>query len=124
MASALSIAGSAIKNFQIDQSILAGGAGAIATVAIGAVLVAMNVTVPFLGIPLTMTMVTSAALPIGHFISSVVPATKDQQIDALATRLGVAADHLKSYIPQIVDTFPNPCPQDTGTTTPSNINKG
>ena len=104
MASALDIAVSSLKNFQIDQSIIAGGAGAIATVAIGAVLVALNVTVPVLGIPLTMTMVTSAAIPVGHVISALVPATADQQINALATRLGLEAQHIKNFIPQMKAT--------------------
>lgn len=106
MASSTQIALSALKNFQLDQSVISGGAASIATVGIGAVLVAMGVSVPLLNVPLTMAMVMGAAIPIGHFITALVPATKSQQADALAIKIGVAAEHLNSFIPQIIKSFP------------------
>jgi hypothetical protein len=62
--SALSLITAAVKNFQPTTSVLAGGAASILVTAIGAVLVAVGVAIPPIGIlgltaatPLTMTMV-------------------------------------------------------------------
>jgi len=119
--SVLNILGAALKNFSPDQSIYAGGAASVATVAIGAVLVAMNVTVPILGVPLTMAMVTSAAIPIGHLVSSFIPATYNQQVTALARKVGAEVEDVKALVPSVEYTYPGDpiLPNIT-----SNINKG
>ena len=97
--SALSLITAAVKNFQPTTSVLAGGAASIITCAIGAVLVAAGIAIPPIGIlgltastPLTMTMVMSAAVPIGHVVTAIVPDSVNQQLNGLAQKLQGAAD--------------------------------
>ena len=105
--SALSLITAAVKNFQPTTSVLAGGAASIITCAIGAVLVAAGIAIPPIGIlgltastPLTMTMVMSAAVPIGHVVTALVPDSVNQQLNGLAQKLQVDVGKLKSFIPQ------------------------
>lgn len=104
--SALSFATAVVKNFQPTTSVLAGGAASILVCAFGAVLVAAGVAIPpigFLGLtaatPLTMTMVTSAAVPIGHIVTALVPDSVNQQLEGLAKKLQVDVESLKNVIP-------------------------
>lgn len=105
--STLSLIASAVKNFQPTTSVLAGGAASIITCAIGAVLVAAGVAIPpigFLGLtaatPLTMTMVTSAAVPIGHLVTALVPDSVNQHLNGLAQQLQIDVEKLRNVIPQ------------------------
>ncbi len=105
--SALSFATAVVKNFQPTTSVLAGGAASILICGIGAVLVAAGVAIPpigFLGLtaatPLTMTMVMSAAVPIGHIVTALVPDSVNQQLNGLAQKLQIDVGKLKSIIPQ------------------------
>ena len=104
---ALSLVTSALKNFQPTTSVLAGGASSILVCAIGAILVAAGVAIPPIGIlgltaatPLTMTMVMSAAVPIGHVVTALVPDSVNQQLNGLAQKLQVDVGKLRSFIPQ------------------------
>jgi hypothetical protein len=104
---ALSLAASALKNFQPTTSVLAGGAASILACAVGAVLVAAGIAIPpigFLGLttatPLTMTMVMSAAVPIGHVMTALVPDSVNQQLNGLARKLQIDVEKLRSFIPQ------------------------
>lgn len=104
--SALSLITTAVNNFQPTKSVLAGGAASILVCAIGAVLVAAGIAIPpigFLGLtaatPLTMTMVTSAAIPIGHLVTAIVPDSANQYLNGLAKKLQVDVENLRSYIP-------------------------
>lgn len=104
---ALSLVTTALKNFQPTQSVLAGGAASIITCAIGAALVAAGVAIPpiaFLGLttatPLTMTMVMSAAVPIGHLVTAIVPDSVNQHLNGLAKQLQIDVGKLRSFIPQ------------------------
>lgn len=113
MASAFSIATGAVRNFQPTTSVLAGGAASIIICAIGAILVAFGVVIPpigFLGLatatPLTMTMVMSAAVPIGHIVTSCVPDSVNQQLNGLAKKLQVAVQDIKVITPQVTYTYP------------------
>ncbi len=113
MANAVSIITTALNLFQPDKSVWVGGGASVLVVALGAVLVALGVAIPPIGIlglttatPLTMGMFTALAIPVGHLVTSLVPATRKQQIDALAVKIGVDAEHLKSFIPQVVASFP------------------
>ena len=94
------------KNFQLDNSVMAGGGAAILIYAVGAGLVALNVTIPLAGIPLTMTMVGAAAIPLGHLVTAFVPASLKQQVDALGTKVGAQITELKAITPQIDPSFP------------------
>lgn len=105
--SALSFITAAVKNFQPTTSVLAGGAASIIVCAIGAVLVAAGVAIPpigFLGLtaatPLTMAMVTTAAVPVGHLVTALVPDSLNQQLQALAQKLQINVEKLKRIIPQ------------------------
>ncbi|MDE1901300.1 MAG: hypothetical protein KGI37_06635 [Alphaproteobacteria bacterium] len=114
---ALSLVTSALKNFQPTTSVLAGGASSILVCAIGAILVAAGVAIPPIGIlgltaatPLTMTMVMSAAVPIGHVVTALVPDSVNQQLNGLAQKLQVDVEKLRSFIPQeyySADDFPH-----------------
>lgn len=98
-----------VKNFNPGNSVLAGGGAAILVYAAGAALVAAGVAIPPLtilgvhiiatAIPITMTMVATAAIPIGHVITAVVPDSVNQQISALAKKA-------LNTIPQIQQQFP------------------
>lgn len=103
---ALAVASSSLKNFQLSASVIAGGGASVLTIAVGAILVALGVTVPFIGIPLTMTMVTSAAVPIGHIVTALVPDTYNQQINALASKVQTDVETLKMIVPQVECTYP------------------
>ncbi len=106
MPSPLAIGMAALKNFTVTDSIKAGGAASILTVAIGSLLVALGVSVPFLDVPLTMAMVTSAALPIGHIVSALVPDSYNQQLTSLATKLQTNVENIKMVLPQAVHDYP------------------
>lgn len=113
---AVSFVLSYLKNFQLDKSIKAGGFASIITVALGMALVAAGVVIPPISIgglilvatatPVTQAMVFAAALPIGHLVSAVVPAKLNEQLTALADKLGVSLDHIKSFVPEIEATYP------------------
>ncbi len=103
----LGLAVSALRNFQPTTSVLAGGAASVITCALGAVLVAAGVAIPPIGIfgltaatPLTMTMVMSAAVPIGHVVTALVPDSVNQQLKGLAQKLRIDVEELRSFIPQ------------------------
>jgi hypothetical protein len=114
--SVLSLITAAVKNFQPTTSVVAGGAASILVTALGAVLVAAGVAIPPIGIlgltvatPLTMTMVMSAAVPIGHIVTALVPDSINQQLNGLASKLQIDVSKLKSFIPQeyyAPDDFP------------------
>ena len=125
------------KNYQLDQSVKAGGFAAVATVLVGTALVAAGVAIPPLGvlgftasIPLTESMVLGAALPISHLVTALIPAKLDEQLTAVANNIGVSLDHLKSFMPQVQATYPTGKNGDTSTapvaqgSDNSNINKG
>ena len=68
---------------------------------------AAGIAIPPIGIlgltastPLTMTMVMSAAVPIGHVVTAIVPDSVNQQLNGLAQKLQVNVEKLKSFIPQ------------------------
>ena len=105
--SALSLITAAVKNFQPTTSVLAGGASSVLVCAVGALLVAAGIAIPpigFLGLtaatPLTMTMVMSAAVPIGHVVTALVPDSVNQQLNGLAQKLQIDVGKLRSFIPQ------------------------
>ena len=77
------------KNFQLTNSIAAGGGASVLIYAAGAALVAANVVVPGLGIPLTMGMVGAVALVGGHVVTALMPDSVKQQVDALGKKIGV-----------------------------------
>lgn len=104
---ALSFITKAVKNFQPTTSVLAGGAASVLVCGIGAILVAADVAIPpigFLGLtaatPLTMSIVTSAAVPIGHLVTALVPDSLNQQLNALAKKLQIDVERLRKIIPQ------------------------
>jgi hypothetical protein len=110
--SALSFVTAVVKNFQPTTSVLAGGAASILVTALGAVLVAAGVAIPPIGLlglttatPLTMTMVMSAAVPIGHVVTALVPDSLNQQLTGLARKLQIDVDKLRNLIPQ--DVYPD-----------------
>lgn len=110
---ALSMATSALKNFQPTASVMAGGGASLITFAIGCALVAAGISIPVLNIPITMTMVAAASPTIGHFVSSIVPDTYNQQINAIATKLKTSVDNVKVALPQTYsapEDFKNPPP--------------
>lgn len=118
----LSIASSAMKNFSVPDSVRAGGGAAVITVAIGSILVALGVSIPVLNVPLTMSMVLGAAVPIGHIVTALMPDSVKQQVDALGKKIGVQVSDLKTMVPQIEASYPAQSSPPT-TLTPSNINK-
>jgi hypothetical protein len=70
-------------------------------------LVAAGIAIPPIGIlgltaatPLTMTMVMSAAVPIGHVVTALVPDSVNQQLNGLAQKLQIDVGKLRSFIPQ------------------------
>lgn len=106
MASALGVATGALKNFNPTASVLAGGGASVIVFAIGCILVATGVSIPFLNIPITMTMVAAAAPTIGHIVTAFVPDTYNQQINALAIKVKTSAENIKSIIPQTYAEYP------------------
>jgi hypothetical protein len=110
------------KNFQLTNSIAAGGGASVLIYAAGAALVAANVVVPGLGIPLTMGMVGAVALVGGHVVTALMPDSVKQQVDALGKKIGVQVSDLKTMVPQIEASYP-PQSSPPTTLTPSNINK-
>ena len=121
MASVIDILGSAVKSFQPTNSVLAGGAAAVLTYAVGDILVAAGFVIPVLNIPLTIGMVATAAIPIGHLVTAIFPDSVNQHLQALATKLGTTVESIKSFIPQFEYTYPGDKPEST---TVSNINQG
>ena len=126
-ANPLSFASAFLKNWQVDNSV-AGGTGVTALVVLaGAVAVAAGVTIPPIGLlgltaatPLTMAMVMASAAVLGHLATALLPASTNQNLTALATKLNVSVAHLASFVPQIQASYPqDPVPS----TTVSNINK-
>lgn len=115
MVSAFALAKATVGNyFTADKSVLAGGGASVLTVAVGAILVAAGVAIPpiaILGIhaaiPLTMPMFLAAAAPIGHFVTAYVSPTLNESINALAKKIGVGAEHLKSFIPEVQASYPS-----------------
>lgn len=105
MASVLSMASSALKNFNPTASVLAGGGASLLTFAIGCALVAAGVSLPVIG-PITMTMVAAAAPTIGHIVTAFVPDTYNQQVNALATKVETSVENIKSIIPQTYQEYP------------------
>jgi hypothetical protein len=113
------------KNFQLSNSVIAGGGASILIYAVGAALVASNVVIPGLGIPLTMGIVGMAAIPLGHLVTALVPDSLKQQVDALGKKFGAQITDLKVVTPQFDHSFPsgkNGAVQ-TATVSVSNINK-
>ena len=114
--SALSFIAAAVKNFQPTTSVMAGGAASILVCALGAVLVAAGVAIPPIGIlgltaatPLPMTMVTGAAVPIGHIVTALVPDSLNQQLNGLAQKLQIDVGKLRQIVPQ--EDWPDENPQ-------------
>jgi hypothetical protein len=64
----------------------------------------------------------AAALPIGHLVTALTPASKQESLDALATKIEVSTEHLKSFVPQIQASYLGD--DGKGPTNISNINKG
>lgn len=105
---------------KLDASVLAGGGASLLVFFVGCALVAGGVAVPpisILGvhlvassIPITMTMVAAAAPTVGHFVSTIVPPTMNQQINQFAAKIGASVDHVKEIIPILqasaVDQYP------------------
>ena len=124
---ALTFASNFFKNWQVDNSVI-GGAGVTAILMLlGAAAVAAGVSIPplgFLGLtaatPLTMAMVTPVAAALGHLATALLPASTNQSISALATKLNVSVEHLSTFVPQIQASYPNDLKTST---TISNINK-
>lgn len=121
MASAFSILGKAVTQFQPTTSVIAGGAAAVLTYAVGDLLVSLGFIIPVLNIPLTIGMVATAAIPVGHLITALVPDSYNQQLKALAAKLQTTVENVKAFIPQVEYTYPD---DKSASTTISNINKG
>lgn len=101
MASVLGIASSALKNFNPTASVMAGGGASLLVFIAGCALVAAGVSIPVLNVPITMTMVAAAAPAIGHFVTALVPDTYNQQINALAKKVGAEVSDIKAVVPQV-----------------------
>lgn len=113
----------AFKNIQFSASVVAGGAASVLIYALGATLVAAGViapaiTLPVIGITLsTITLFSTAAIPIGHLVTAIVPDSVNQQIAALAANL----PKYQAMIPD-VESGPSAYPDaPPATQTPSNI---
>ena len=104
--SALSIATGTLKNFQLTNSIAAGGGASILTFAIGCALVAAGVSIPYLNVPITMTMVAAAAPVVGHIVSAFVPDSVKQHLDGLAAKLQTSVENVKLQMPQATFEYP------------------
>lgn len=135
--SPLAILNAALANFKPDAGVLAGGGASLLVFLAGCALVGAGVAIPPISIfgahliatsiPLTMTMVAAAAPTIGHLVSSFVPATYNQQIDALAKKIGTDVENLKAVVPVLQEEFPAGKNGQTDSDNPppsqSNINK-
>lgn len=124
MASVISIASSALKNFNPTTSVLAGGGASILVFAIGCVLVSAGVAIPVLNIPITMTMVAAAAPAIGHIVTSFVPDSYNQQINALAAKVKTSAENIKAIVPQTYVEYPQDANVPIVMDSTNNLNKG
>lgn len=103
---ALATAKKTLANYTPPASVLAGGGASILIFLVGCALVAGGVTLP-LGIgPVTMTMVAAAAPLVGHFVTTLVPDTYNQQINALAKKVDASVEDLKEVVPQVAYTYP------------------
>lgn len=119
MTVSLSAAITAFKNIQFTTSILAGGAASVLFYTVGAILVGLNVTIPLIGVPLTLAIVAPVSIGLGHLVTALVPDSTKQSIAGLAAKL----PSLQAMIPDIDSSpsaFPNAPPS---TLTQSNINK-
>lgn len=128
---------SVLGNFKPDASVMAGGGASILVFLVGCALVGAGFAIPPISIfgahliatsiPITMTMVAAAAPAIGHVVSSFVPATYNQQLDAFAKKIGTDVQNLKAVVPVLQEEFPagKNGQSDSGNPPPSqsNINK-
>lgn len=113
--SALDFAFTLLKNFNPTASVKAGGAASMLIYAIGLGLVTANVALPVIGVP-TMAMVGGAAVVIGHIVTSLVPDSFNQQVNAMASKLNVSVDDLKASLPDVQASYPGDTkPSDTVT---------
>lgn len=106
MASALSMGMTALKSFQPDASVYAGGGAAILTYAAICGLAAAGLSIPVLNIPITMAMAGPAAIAIGHIVTSFVSPTTKQAIDTLAKKVDTTAATIKAALPQTYAEYP------------------
>lgn len=106
MASALSMGMTAVKSFQPDASVYAGGGAAILVYAAICGLAAAGLAIPLLNIPITMEMAGPAAIAIGHIVTSFVSPTTKQAIDTLAKKVDTTAATIKAALPQVEDSYP------------------
>lgn len=119
---ALSIVAGALKNFQPTNSVIAGGAASVLVYMAGCALVAAGIAIPIVG-PVTMSMVAIAAPLAGHAVTSLVPDSVNQNLNALAAKLKTNVDNLKAVIPQVQALYPSGKNGATNVTpiTPNNI---
>lgn len=103
--SVTSVALTALKNFQPTTSVVAGGAASVLVYALGSILVAAGVSIPFIGIP-TMGMVAIASPLIGHIVTALVPDSVNQQLSGLATKLNVSVNDIKAVLPDVQYEYP------------------
>lgn len=117
MASALSVVVGTINNMsKIPASVAAGSSASFLIFLAGAALVAAGVAIPPISIfglhliavstPITMTMVGAAATALGHVVTTIVPDTYNQQINALAKKVQTSVEDLKEIVPKVEDTYP------------------
>lgn len=113
----LDIVKGALGLYKPDASTWAGGGAAVLTFMAGCVLVAAGVAIPpisILGIhlvsasiPITMTMVAGAMPVVSHLVTSLVPATYKQTIDAFAQKIDAEVQDVKTVIPVIQASYPD-----------------
>ncbi len=119
----LAFLGAFLKNFQLTNSIWAGGGVAVVIYTLGAVLVSAGVVVPGIG-PMTMTMVGPISILFGNLASALIPDTANQSVAALAKKLQTDIENIKAVIPQTYSQpvdFPNHPPQNPS---PNNLHSG